>query len=428
MNITKKNLGKSQIELTVEITAEEFRPHVLRGAEKVSTEIKIEGFRPGKVPYDILKGKIGEMTILEEAARIAIDKTVDKAVRENVSEQIVGQPQINITKLAPGNPVEYKIVLTVLPEIKLGKYKDFKIKENAVEVKEEEAEKLIAELREMRANEIISEAPVKGGDRVILDIEIFLDKVPLDGGQGKDTAVIMGKNYVIPGFDKHIIGAKKNEIREFSLPYPADHHNKNLAGKLAEFRVKVKEIYNRSLPEVDEAFAKGFGLKSAEELRSNIRKSLTREKDREQRRQSENAVMDKIIGATKFGDIPEMLIKHEAEVMMSELEFSVKQQGGKFEDYLSHLKKTREQITLEMIPEAVKRVKTSLIIREIARWEKISVSHEEVHKAIDEAAREHKGNQKVLERINSHAYHDYVENNLTGQKVMEKLREWNVIK
>ena len=210
------------------------------------------------------------------------------------------------------------------------------------------------------------------------------------------------------------------------MPYPADHHDRSLAGKLAEFRVKIKEVYNRVLPEVNDDFAKGFGLKSPVELKSNIKKSLTAEKEQEETRKSETVMLDKIIGASKFGDIPETLLKHEAEVMMSELEYNVKNQGGKFEDYLTHLGKTRDQIMLDLTPDAVKRVKVSLIVRQVAQIEKIEVSHEEVHKVIEDIEKQYKGNQEVLERVNSHAYHDYVENNLTGKKVMEKLREWNV--
>ncbi|MEI6596705.1 MAG: trigger factor [bacterium] len=428
MKIEKKDLGKSQIELTVELSAEEFKPYILRGAQKVSEEVKIEGFRPGKAPYEILKNKIGEMTILEEGARIAINKTLDKVIKENVVGQIVGQPQINITKLAPENPMEYKMVLTMLPEVKLGGYKDLKIKQAKPEVKDEEADKLILELREMRASEVISDAEVKDGDRVIMDIQIFIDKVPVEGGQGKGAGLIIGKNYVIPGFDKKILGAKKGDVREFSLPYPEDYHDKNFAGKMAEFKVKVSESYSRILPEVNEEFAKGFGLKSSEELKSNIKKSLLAEKEQKEMQASEAAMLDKIISASKFGDIPESLIKHEAEVMISELEYNVKNQGAKFEDYLMHLKKTREQIMLELMPDAVKRVKVSLVIREIGNTEKISVSHEEIHKAIDDILEQYKGKKDIENRINGHAYHDYVENNLTGKKVVEKLREWNIIK
>ncbi|MFH1255037.1 MAG: trigger factor [bacterium] len=428
MNITKKDLGKSQIELTVELSAEEFKPYISRGAEKVSEEVKIEGFRPGKAPYEILKNKIGEMTILEEAARIAIDKTIDKVVKENISGQVVGQPQANIVKLAPDNPMEYKLVVTMLPEIKIGEYKNLGIERAAAEVKEEEVEKLILELREMRASEVISETEIKNGDRVIADIGIFIDKVPVEGGQGKGAGLIIGKNYVIPGFDKKIIGAKKNSALEFSLPYPADYHNKILAGKMAEFKVEVKEIYNRILPEINEDFVKSFGLKNPEELKSNINKSLLAEKENEEDKKSQSAMLDKIISRTKFGDIPEALIKHEVEVMMSELEYNIKQQGGKFDDYLSHLKKTRDQIALELMPDAVKRVKVSLIIREISVLEKISVSHEEVHKAIDDILKKYSGDKKIEDRIKSQAYHDYVENNLAGKKVMEKLTEWNIAK
>jgi len=428
MNVIKRDLGKSQIELTVELTAEEFKPYVLRGAEKVSQEVKIEGFRPGKAPYDILKNKIGEMTILEAGARIAIDKTLDKVIKENVTGQIVGQPQVNITKLAPENPMEYKMLLTMLPDVKLGNYKDLKIKKAKAEIKDEEAEKLISELREMRASEVISEALIKDGDRVIMDIGIFIDKVPVEGGQGKGAGLIIGKNYIIPGFDKKIVGAKKGDVREFSLPYPADYHDKNLAGKMAEFKVTVKEVYNRVLPEVNEEMAKGFGLKSVEELRSNIKKSLLAEKEQQEEQKSEGAMLDMIISKTKFGDIPETLIKHEAEVMISELEYNIKNQGAKFEDYLMHLKKTREQIMLDLMPDAVKRVKVSLIIREIGNSEKISVSHEEIHKAIDDILKQYQGNKEIEDRINSHAYHDYIENNLTGKKVVEKLKEWNIAK
>lgn len=428
MNISKKDLGKSQIELIVELTVEEFKPYVSRGAAKVSEQVKIEGFRPGKAPYEILKAKIGEMTILEEAAHLAIDKTADKTVRDNVAEQIVGQPQVNVTKLAPNNPLEYKITVTLLPEVKLGNYKDLKIKEAAVAAGDEEVEKLISQLRETRAREVISEKEIKDGDRVIADIEIFLDKVPLEGGQGKGADIIMGKDYFIPGFDKNLIGAKKNDVREFKLPYPANYHNKNLAGKLAEFKVTVKEIYKRTLPEINEEFAKGFGLKSSEELKSNIKKSLTAEKRAEEERKSETALLDKIIGASKFGDIPEMLIKHEVEVMMSELEYNVKRQGVKFDDYLAHLNKSRGQIMLDMTADAVKRVKVSLVIRKIAGIEKISTGDREIEQAINDIAKQYRNDKTIAEKVKNRAYRDYAENNLTGKKVMEKLREWNVIK
>ena len=128
MNVQKKDLGKSQVELIVELTFEEFLPYINRGVVKVSQEVKIEGFRSGKASYEILKSKVGEMAILEEAARIAINKTIDQVIKGQVTEQLVGQPQIDITKLAPNNPLEYKATIIILPDVELGDYKNAKVK------------------------------------------------------------------------------------------------------------------------------------------------------------------------------------------------------------------------------------------------------------------------------------------------------------
>lgn len=425
MNITKKDLTKSQIELTVEMPVEEFGPYIKRGTEKVSHEVKIEGFRPGHVPYEILKSKIGEMTILEEAAKIAIDRTIDKVIKENVSAQIVGQPQISITKLAPVNPLEYKVILTLLPEVKLTDYKNVKIKCKVVSVKDEEVDKLVDELREMRAKEVISEEPVKLGDRVIIDIAMFLDQVPLESGQNKGIGIIIGKNYIIPGFDKKLIGACKGDSREFSLTYPEDFHQSNLAGKLVDFKVTIKEIYKRELPVLDHELAKGFGLNSVDDLKENVKKSLLAEKERAEAQKDELAMLDSLVEKSKFGDVPEILIKHEAEVMMSELEYNLKIQGGKFEDYLLHLKKSRDQLILDLLPEAIKRVKVSLVVRQIANLEKIEVSEEEVNQAIADLLKQYKDDKNIKDRIEGAYYRQYLANNLVSRKTIEKLKEWN---
>jgi trigger factor len=428
MNITKQSLPKSQLELTVELSAEEFKPYVLRGAESVSSEVKIEGFRPGKAPYEILKAKIGEMTILEEAARIAINKTIDKAIAENVDGEPVGQPQVNITKLAPDNPMEYKVILALLPEIKLGDYKNAKVKMRKEEAQDEEVLKTIEHLRESRVKEKIVEREVKEGDKVIVDIEMFLDNVPIEGGQGKGAVVIISKDYIVPGFDKNLIGAKKNERRDFKLPYPEGHHMKNIAGKMVEFKVAVKEVYERELPELNDAFAESFGHKKFDELKENIKKSIEHEKKHKAEEKAEIEMLDKIIAKTKFGDIPETLVNHEAEIMLAELEHSVASQGGKFEDYLTSIKKIREQLILDLLPDAVKRVKSALLIREIAKAEKIDVSEKEIEEAQENLLRQYKGYEKVEEKIKEEGYKNYLRNVLNNRKVIEKLKEWNVEK
>ncbi len=426
MKFTTKDLEKSQLELTVELSVEEFTPYISKGAEKASQQVKIEGFRPGKVPLDILKQKIGEMTILEEAANIAIRKTIDEAIMKNTMDrQAIGQPQVSISKLAPNNPLEYKVTISLLPAVSLGKYKDLGLQEEEAKIANSEVEQALTRLQETRATEVLIDRAVQMGDKVIVDIKMFLDKVPLEDGQHQGLAVLVGKDYFVPGFDKKIIGARKTELKKFNLAYPDNHHQKNLAGKLVEFEVKIKEVYQRTLPKLDDSFAKVFQFKDLTELKKNLKESLLHEKSHQVANKNEAKLLDKIIQDTKFGDLPEILIEGELKNMFSELEQSVTQQGGKFEDYLKHLKKDRAGLTLELTPNAIKRVKSALVIREIATIEKISPSEKEIQEKTEQLKKQYAGNQDVLKMFTEPGYHNYLANILTNEKVITKLKEWN---
>lgn len=426
MKVTKKDLEKSQIELTVELSVKEFEPYIQKGADKVSKEVKIDGFRTGKVPYDVLKQKVGEMAILEESARIAINKTLEEAIKKNVKGQPVGQPRVDITKIAPDNPLEYKVIIAIIPSVELGEYKDLKVKKKKTKIEETEIEKTLEHLREMRVKEALVDRAVEDKDKVTIDLQMFLDKVPVEGGQSVGVAIIIGKDYIVPGFDKQLIGAKKGETKEFSLPYPKEHHMKNLAGKMVDFKITVKEVYTRELPELDDDFAKSFNLKKLEELKDDIKKNMESQKDNENKRTAEREMLENIIGKSKFGDIPEILISHESDTMMAELEQGIAQQGGKFEDYLASIGKNRDEMALEMLPEATKRVKISLVIRAIAEAEKIEATEKDLQKNIDAMREQYKDNADIVKRFETPEYKAYAQNVLTSQKVVEKLTEWNI--
>ncbi len=426
MQVSKKDLEKSQLEILIELSPEEFAPYIEKGAQKVSEGVKIEGFRPGKVPFDILKQKVGEMSILEEAAHIAIMKTVDDIVeKETMGRQPIGQPSVNITKLAPGNPLEYKVIVSLLPTITLGEYKNLGLKAEEVKIDTKEIDRALNDLREMRASERIVEREVKEGDKVIATVHMFLDKVQLEDGHHHDITIMMGKDYFVPGFDKNILGMKKDEERKFSLPYPDDHHQKNLAGKMVEFKVVVKGVYERILPELNDEFATFFQLKDLADLKKNIEDSLLHEKKHNADLKNESEMISKISDKTKFGDFPEVLVESESKNLMLELEQSVVRQGGKFEDYLSHLKKTRNELMLEMMPNAIKRVKAALIVREIALIEKISPTDKEINEKIEELRKQYAGNQEVLKMLEEKSYTTYLNNILTNEQVLAKLKEWN---
>jgi trigger factor len=426
MQVSKKDLGKSQVELIVELSLEELTPYIEQGAKKIASEVKIEGFRPGKVPYDILKQKIGEMTILEEAAHLAIHKTIDEAVEKNtIGLHPVGQPQVNITKLAPNNPLEYKVIVSLLPTIALGKYKDLKLKVEEAKIDDKEVDKALTDLREMRAQEVVADKVAEVGDKVAVDIQMSIDKVPLEDGSHKNLAVILGKDYFVPGFDKKLVGAKKDEVRSFELPYPDDHHQKNLAGKLVEFVVTVKEVYQREIPPLDDSLAAFFQLKDLAELKKNLAESLLHEKKHQVELRNESELISKIVEDAKFGDLPDVIVESELKNMLAELEESVVRQGGKFEDYLAHIKKDREALKLDLAPNAIKRVKSALVIRELAIIEKIAPTEQELADKIAELKKQYADKPEILKMIGEHGYKHYLENVLTNEQVIKKLKDWN---
>lgn len=426
MQITKKDLGQSQVELAVVLEVDEFTPYVEKGAQRVSEKVKIEGFRPGKVPYEILKQKVGEISILEEAAHIAIQKTIDDVfTKELAGRQPVGQPNVEITKLAPGNPLEYKVIISLLPTVALGKYKDLKIEREKPNVSTEDVSKTMAEILEMRAKESLTDEPAKKGDKLMLNINLSLDKVPVEGGQAQDVTVILGKEYMVPGFDDQMIGIKQGEKREFKLLYPATHHQAHLANKMVEFVVTATAVYKRELPTLNDDLAKEMHFKNVADLEEAIKKNIMADRERQADIKAELKMLEAIVDKAKFGDIPEALITSETDSMMMELERNIVNQGGNFADYLQHLKKTEAELRLELSPNAVKRIKTALIIREVGIVEKIEIKPEAVSERLEGLKKMHGSKPEAAQQLNSPEYKRHLENMMFNDQVVTQLKSWN---
>lgn len=427
MQVTKNNISASRVELLVSVLAEDMMRFAKQAAAHLSEHNKIEGFRPGKAPYEVIKNRLGEMVIAEEASRLAVSKTIDQAIKENVGEDWIGQPEITITKLVPNGDFEYKALVTLIPEVKLGKYKDLALKMDPVVVEDKEINKVIDHLRESRVKESAVERSVEDGDKVVIDVDMFLDKVSVDGGQGKDVAVVMGKDYFVPGFDKNLLGLKHGDEKSFNVHYPADHHLKNLANKKVDFTVKVKDVFARELPELDNDFISAFGLKDEAELKNNIKKSLEHEKKHEIDNKTEREMLEKIINDSSFTELPEILLNNESEIMLRELEYNVTASGGKFSDYLSSLNKSVETIKQEFLPQAKERVKASLLLRAIIKAEDIKVSEEDIDKELADLRKRYENDPKAIETLSSLYYRRHIESALLNKKAIAQLIDWNVV-
>ena len=426
MNVTKNN-NEKELELAVELSAAEMKPYIDQACRKISQETKVEGFRPGHAPYDVLKQKVSEIYILEEAANIAIQKTAAGIIKDNLqTEDVIGRPEVRLTKLAAGNPLEFKIVLSLAPVVTLGKYKELKIKQTEAPVKDEAVEKVLRDLRAMRAKEVVAEREIRDKDKAVVNIQMFLDNVPIEGGQSHDTAVIIGADYIIPGFDKQLLGAKKGDVREFKLPYPDNHYQKNLAGKMAEFKVSVQAVYERDVPELTDEFAKNLGGKDAADLKNKIKENLTAEARQKSEQKAVVEIFEKILAGTTFSHLSEQVVHNETHSMLREMKANVEAQGGKFSDYLMHLKKTEEQLEEELKPEAEKRVKTSFVVSQIVKEEGIAVTDEELRSKIDETLKIYDKNSEMRKQAETPEYRHYVKSSLLNQKVVDKLKEWNL--
>ncbi len=422
MKTNIQKLPKSQIEIEVELSQEEMQPFLEKAAQEISKEKKINGFRPGNAPFKILKEQIGEMAIHERAAEKAAQKSyVEVIKKENL--EVIGQPEIEILKLAPENPFIFKARISVLPEIKLSNYRKIKIKKRKIEVKEQEVDQILHDLQKMQTKEKLVRRPAGCHDKIIVDMEISHDKVPIEGGKALGHTIYLDEPYYIPGLSDQLIGLSSGQTKEFSLPFPKEHYQKNLAGKMADFKITVKEVFELEHPVLDDEFAKSLGQKNFFDLKNLIRNNLKQEHEQKEKERLEIEILEKIVEDSRFGDLPEILINAEAHKMVHELEDSITSRGIEFDAYLGKIGKTRDQILLDFAPQAVKRIKTALVISEIAKVENIKVDEKEIDNEIEKVLEIYKDNSEIHERIKSEESRQYLKNVLRNRKVIEFLKK-----
>ncbi len=430
MKIDKKVLPKQQLEIQVELTIDELRPFIEATLEEIGKTKTIKGFRPGKAPKEMVMKEVGEMKIYQYAANDAIAKTYYDFL-ETEQLETVDQPSIEVIKLAPGNDFVFKATVSLLPKVELCDYTKIKVKAiPEIKIEDTEVNKVLEDLRKMRAKEILEDKAAETGNKVELDFNTYIDNVPIEGGQAQKHWVIIGEQHMIPGFEEALVGLKKGDEKEFELEFPKNYHEKRLAGQKATFKVKIHGVYKIELPELNEEFARALGMKDFESLKKSIGNNMKREKENRETQKQELELIEKLIEKCKFDEIPEVLINDETHKMLHELEDNVANQGMKFDDYLSHMKKTESELRLDFVPDAIKRVKTALAIRAIAKQEKIEVSHDEIHEELDKIIASYKLNpayagevERIEQNLHSHETHHYITNILTNRKTLTKLKE-----
>ena len=364
MNVEQKNLPQSEIELIITMTDEEIKPHRAAAVKKIGEQVKIDGFRKGQVPEQMLIQQFGEAVIMEEACNIMLPKVIAKAC-EKAGQYPIAQPKVDIQEVSP---ITFSVVFPVAPKVTLPKkWQDSKVKAQVVKVTTKEEQEVMENLRKRMMERKVVERKAKKDDWVEIDFAgKDKDGVPLEGAQSKAHPLIIGLDTFIPGFEDELIGLKAGDEKSFEITFPQDYHAKHLAGKPVTFEITMHSVQEQILPEVTDEFAeKIFGKKmTVKQMEEEITKLLTEKAEDEERQRQENELIEGWVKGTTV-EIPQVMINAEVQRMLEAVKQHLAPTGQSWQQHLDAIGKTDEQIMTEMATEATKKVTARLAVQQI---------------------------------------------------------------
>jgi trigger factor len=423
MKIKKQKLPKNLLKMEVTFEPIEITPFYQKSLTEFAANHIVSGFRKGKAPHNLIEQEIGKTKITEKAAGLAIEHHYPDFLKQ-IQEKVVAEPEIQITKIAPGNELIVQLLFSIMPEVKIGDYKKIKITQKKVEIKKEEIETILKELQTSRASQTIKNGPAQNGDLLQADIAMFADKVPLENAPEKDAKLILGENRFLPEFSQKLLGAKSQETREFTLEYPKEYYDKKVAGKKIDFKVVIKNIFSLQLPDLNDEFAKVVSpFSSLAELKNKIEENLSMERKAKTEQKTEIEMLNRMIKECSFDEIPEVLKHQEIHKMLDELKNSVSNMlHMKLEDYLGMIKKTIDDLEKEFAPMAEERIKIALTIKKISEQEKLSASLEEIAEEKEHYKKHAGGDQKLLKLLETESFLNYLKELIANRKTIKFLK------
>jgi len=421
MKITTKQLPKSALEITISAEAAELVPFREEAIKEIGQHVKVDGFRPGKIPEDKLIEKVGEETVQKEA----IDRAVKKFYMEAVVQekiQVVAPPAIEVTS---ADPLEFTATVATMPEVEVGDYKKISIKKEDDAVTDKELNDFVAELQKRHATaKSVEGRAAKMGDRAEIDFAGSTpDGVPLDNTASKNHPLELGSNSFIPGFEEGIVGMNVDEEKEIKVTFTEDYHAKQLAGKPVVFKVKLHKIEEMEEPQLDDDFAAKVKEEGAKwvDVEKDIREYLGAQKKQAAQGKLEDALMQELLKIAKV-EIPDALIQEETTYMLAELKQRLTQGGMTFESYLEQAKKTEEEIKEEMKEEGGKRVTIRLVINKLIELEDPQITDEEFKNEVHAMA--HRGKPEDHDKI----MQEYDALSPAGQRLKHQMRVMKLLK
>lgn len=410
---------KNMVKLVIETTAEEFEKGLNEAYNKNKGKITLPGFRKGKAPRKMVEKFYGAEVFYEDAANAIIPEAYAEAAEESKLE-IVSQPKIDVVQLEQGKPFIFSAEVAVKPEVELGQYKGVEVAKVDSEVTDEDIANELKKVQEQNSRTIsVAERAVKDGDMTVIDFEGFVDGKAFEGGKGENYPLTIGSHSFIDTFEDQIIGMNIGDEKEINVTFPEEYHAEELKGKPATFKVKVNEIKEKQLPELDDDFAQDVSdFDTMDAYKESLVSQLKERKANEAKVKKEDEAMEKIIEAAKM-DIPEAMINTQVNRMAEDFARRLQQQGLSIEQYFQYTGMTAEKIIDDMKPEALTRIKSRLVLEAIVKAENIEVSDDEVNTELQKMADMYKMELDKVKELMGEAEMKQVKEDLAVQKAVD---------
>ena len=425
MKIKVKNISDVKVRLTISLAKEELDAAEQVALTKLAKEVKISGFRKGKAPLEMVAAQVDPVALANETMENAISKATAEAFLEK-GIQALNRPEVEITKFVPATELEFTAETEVLPKVELGDYKKLKAKKEAVKVSQKEITDTITRIQANFAEKKEVKRAAKNGDEVIIDFLGKKDNVAFDGGKAEKFPLELGSNSFIPGFEEGLIGKKAGDEVALDLEFPEDYHAADLAGAKVVFEVKVHEVRENTLPELNEEFLKKLGdFKTAEDFEKQIKEDLKAQKEHEATNKFKDELVKELAEISKV-PVPSILLEDQKRSIELDMQQNLMYSGLTLEAYLERMGKTREEWLASDVQEAAEaRVKAGLALAELSKVEKVEATFEEVDSRIAQLKEQYGNSKEALAQLESDDVRRDLANQLLTEKAVDRLVEFN---
>ena len=419
MSVQVENLEKSMAKLTIEVSAEQFEAAMQKAYIKNKGRIQLPGFRKGKAPRAMIEKMYGAGIFYEDAANEIIPEAYEEAAKES-GLVITSQPEIDVTQIEKGKSFIFTATVAVKPEVTLGEYKGLEYEAQPVEVTDEEVEEELKKVQNQQARTVtVEDRPVADGDIVTIDYEGFVDGTAFAGGKGTDYDLTIGSHSFIDTFEEQLVGKNAGEETEVNVTFPEQYHEASLAGKPATFKVTVKAIKAKELPELDDEFASEVSdFETLDEYKADLKTKALERKEKEAKTAKQNALVDKAVENASM-EIADAMITSQARNMANDFAQRLQMQGMTVDQYLQYTGLTREALVDQMKPQAETRIKNRLVLEAIAKAENIEVSDEQVEAEMQKMADAYKMELDKVKEYLGEAGKDSLKDDLAVQKAVD---------